>query len=36
MKELVSISERLLEGMEKEPSVRGVAEAFVEVGGVRL
>ena len=34
VKELVGISERLLEGMEKEPSVRGVCEVFVEVGGV--
>lgn len=34
VKELVSISERLLKGMLEEPSVRGVAEVFVEVGGV--
>ena len=33
VKELVSVSERLLKGMEEEPSVRGVAEVFVEVGG---
>lgn len=34
VKELVGVSERLLKGMEGEPSVRGVAEVFVEVGGV--
>ncbi|KAF8808150.1 hypothetical protein BYT27DRAFT_6605086 [Phlegmacium glaucopus] len=33
VKELVGVSERLLKGMEREPSVRGVAEVFVEVGG---
>lgn len=32
VKELVGVSERLLKGMEKEPSVRGVAEVFVEIG----
>ena len=32
-KELVDISKRLLKGMEGEPSARGVAEVFVEVGG---
>ena len=31
-KELVDVSEKLLKAMEGEPSVRGVAEAFVEVG----
>jgi hypothetical protein len=33
VKALVGVSERLLKGMEGEPSVRGVAEVFVEVGG---
>lgn len=33
VKELVGVSERLLKGMEGEPSVRGVSEVFVEVGG---
>ena len=32
-KELVDVSRRLLTGMEGEPSARGVAEVFVEVGG---
>lgn len=32
-KELIDVSKRLLKGMEEEPSVRGVAEVFVEVGG---
>ena len=34
VRDLVDISERLLKGMEREPSVRGVAEKFAEVGGV--
>ena len=34
VKELVGVSEKLLEGMEREPSVRGVAEVFVQVGCV--
>ena len=34
VKELVGVSERLLKGMEREPSVRGVAEVFVQVGCV--
>ena len=32
-KELIDVSKRLLKGMEGEPSARGVAEVFVEVGG---
>ena len=32
-KELIDISKRLLKGMEEEPSARGVAEVFLEVGG---
>ena len=32
-KELIDISKRLLKGMEGEPSARGVAEVFTEVGG---
>ena len=31
-KELIEVSQRLLKGMEGEPSARGVAEVFVEVG----
>jgi hypothetical protein len=31
-KELIDVSKRLLKGMEGEPSARGVAEVFVEVG----
>ena len=31
-KELIDVSKRLLKGMEGEPSARGVAEIFVEVG----
>ena len=32
-KELIDVSKKLLKGMEGEPSARGVAEVFVEVGG---
>ena len=32
-KELADVSKRLLKGMEGEPSARGVAEAFAEIGG---
>ena len=35
-KELVEVSKRLLKGMEGEPSARGVAEVFVEVGGLSV
>ena len=32
-KALIDVSKKLLKGMEGEPSARGVAEVFVEVGG---
>jgi hypothetical protein len=35
-KQLIDVSKRLLEGMEKEPSARGVAEVFVAVGGLSV